>query len=561
MGPPLSASTCAWTSAWTRAEQRLVPFILIVAAILLLTRLDDRFLWQDEAETALLAESVLVHGVPTAYDGRNLISQEGQQEFEPPDYRWFWTPWLQHYATAASFAILGPSTLSARLPFVLFGLGTILIVYQVTRSLSREPRVAAMASILLTANVPFLLHVRQCRYYAPACFFGVLLLWQYLRVREERRGAAVWLGVAATGLFHSHYVVCAGFVLGLALHFAIFDRRLEVLRRFILPGVVTILLAAPYLAGFLAQGSEQALPGLTRSLSSLREAVFHIDRYVFPFPLLIVAAGIWLVGRRGKAAEEEDRALLVTASTLPFIAVATVGLLVTVMPWFFFRYYVALIPIGAIAQALILLPLLRRSVPAAMTLAVILACTDLAGRILPLEQRIPSQSVRHFQTGDERPENVVGAWARFVPLAAYVYEIMHERSGPIEAAVDYLRSNTRPGDRILVTYGDLPIQFYTDLEVVGGLSGRDPAPFVDAEWLFVRAHTHRSGDRRLKKFIATRVDRKAYQAIDLPVLDVPYENRPDPTYHKFRSPSEGLPRARLWRRRDRDGDREEESPD
>ena len=120
---------------WTKRDRLFVISILLLATALLFARLDDRYLWQDEAETALLAESVLREGFPTAYDGRNLISQEEQQEFTAPGYRWYWTPWLQHYVAAASFAILGPSTGSARLPFVLFGIAGLWICYAPTSRL------------------------------------------------------------------------------------------------------------------------------------------------------------------------------------------------------------------------------------------------------------------------------------------------------------------------------------------------------------------------------------------------------------------------------------------
>lgn len=547
---------------WTRAERAGLAGLLLVAALLLFARFDDRFLWQDEAETALLAESVLVHGVPTAWDGRNRISQEGGQESSPPDHRWFWTPWLQHYATALSFALLGPSTASARLPFVLFGLGTIGLVFLLARDLSRDRRTAFLAAGILAAHVPFLLHVRQCRYYAPAALFGVLLVWQYARARAGRRGAAVGLAVAAVGLFHSHYVVCAGFLTGLALHWALFDRRAAWLRGLVGPGLAAAALTLPWLVGFVRQGRGQALPGIERSLASLHEALFHVDRFVFPLLLLALAGGVAIARRRAASAVSpeatgEPAHDSTDAWALACVGLATIALLVAVMPWFFFRYYVPLIPLAAVGQALLVAWIARSRTAVFVALSVLLVATDVAGRLLPIDQRIPARSVRHLRTGDERSAEVVGAWARFLPLAAYLHEIATERTGPIEVAVAYLREHADPDDRIVVTYGDLPIQFYTGLRVLGGLSGQDPAPFVDAEWLFVRAHTHRRGDARLKRWIRERVDAARYERIPLGVPDLPYENRPDPTYHKFRTPAEGVPEARLWRRR---GDAPDPSP-
>ncbi len=56
----------------------------------------------------------LVYGIPKAWDGKNLISQEVGREYHA-DYVWRWTPWIEKYLAAVSFAVFGESTLTARL--------------------------------------------------------------------------------------------------------------------------------------------------------------------------------------------------------------------------------------------------------------------------------------------------------------------------------------------------------------------------------------------------------------------------------------------------------------
>ena len=51
----------------------LVALGVVLGAVLIFAGLSQRYLWDDEAETALLAERVLRFGVPLAWDGASLI--------------------------------------------------------------------------------------------------------------------------------------------------------------------------------------------------------------------------------------------------------------------------------------------------------------------------------------------------------------------------------------------------------------------------------------------------------------------------------------------------------
>src|SRR5207249_201786 len=89
-----------------------VAGLLLLAALLIFPNLDDRYLWDDEAETALLAKNVLRFGVPVAWDGVSLISQECGSDYDV-NYLWRQTPWLPIYLTAASFSLRRSPRLAA----------------------------------------------------------------------------------------------------------------------------------------------------------------------------------------------------------------------------------------------------------------------------------------------------------------------------------------------------------------------------------------------------------------------------------------------------------------
>src|SRR2546429_650364 len=137
-----------------------VALLVALAALLIFTNLDGRLLWDDEAETALLAQRVLRFGVPIAWDGRDLISQECSTDYDV-NYLWRQTPWLPIYATALSFKVFGVETLWARLPFAVLGVLAVLSCYVLARALFVGRAPALLATALLALSVPFLLYVRQ----------------------------------------------------------------------------------------------------------------------------------------------------------------------------------------------------------------------------------------------------------------------------------------------------------------------------------------------------------------------------------------------------------------
>jgi hypothetical protein len=116
-----------------RRALRLLPPIVIglAAAVLLFWSLDAKYLWQDEANTAVLAVRMLRFGKPLAYDGVNFVGldhfpMELLEPIEPrshhpqdevdyyirhrylkADTTWKWHPWGQFVATALSIRLLG----------------------------------------------------------------------------------------------------------------------------------------------------------------------------------------------------------------------------------------------------------------------------------------------------------------------------------------------------------------------------------------------------------------------------------------------------------------------
>lgn len=472
---------------------------VLVGALLLLWNLDGRWLWQDEAETALLGRSILAHGVPVAFDGQNLISQEVGREFEAPSYIWRWSPWVQFYGAAAGLKIFGNTTLGARLPFALTGILTIFAVYAAALQISRSRVAARFAALFLALSPWYLLHARQSRWHAPAYLFAALAVLALMRIRDERRWTAVaGLALAGAGLFYTNYLVAIAYLLALAV-----ASPLLALTR-----STTIRVAA----GF-AGAAVLSVPGivfhrvLTRAGSTSGAFADHLMSYgvslgAWLLPLPVVALAAWFAIRQ-------------RSGRLAFL-LAAMGITIIVLslaPWTMFRYLTVLLPLSTILLG--------------MTAANVARWSRMAAAIL-VATLIGTTAIHHIGL------NPLMADPRysFSPLLGYLHEL---RDPPVETE-QKLAAALRAGDRsgtVVTTYGDLPLQFYTRLRVCGGLSGRELP--TEPDWIIMRAGIMSSEpgkDLTTAWRIRETMALTRYEEVER-IPDAMLSNNPDPLYHLF----------------------------
>ena len=134
----------------------LLSTVFVLGLFLYFTNLGNIYLWQDEAQTALISQTVLNGGIPKGTDGKNFFSQELGAEYGE-NYTYKWHTWLPFYIVAATFKFFGSSTYTARLPFVLFGLGALFLTYFFSRKLFASERTAAWSTLVLLFSVPFII--------------------------------------------------------------------------------------------------------------------------------------------------------------------------------------------------------------------------------------------------------------------------------------------------------------------------------------------------------------------------------------------------------------------
>ena len=496
-----SIKTLGQINGWvdSNSTQRIILCVIVVGSLcLLLANLGNQFLWEDEAQTALVSKTILTDGVPRGYDGKNFFSQEGGAEYGD-NYLWRWHTWLPFYVLAGFYKIFGVTTFVSRLPFVLFGFGTVLLVYFFAGTLWPKTRIPAIAAGLLAVSIPFLILSRQCRYYSMAMFFCVLALHAYVAMLSKKRYSALMLFVVSTLLFHTQHFYIISLFAAILLHAAIFGRH--ILKILLVVIVVVMLVNGPWLIWLAGMQYQAKTMNLSELVNCARTFSTDIFRFVFPLWLLgLLLVVIIIILAKTKHFPLRGQGLSFWSNlSLPIFFIVSNIISLSVMAHVpYFRYIAPSIPLLIILIAAIVYVAGRIHLPLAVLTVVLLFTTT--GRI-----------------GD------------------YFYEITHDYDGPCEGIARYLNEHGNPDDVVAITYGDMVLKFYTNMRIVGGLTGEPIEPAKDARWVIIRKYVHLDFDAKVRVYLANNVEWSRYRAITINYPDIPWENRESPNAHLFRT--------------------------
>jgi 4-amino-4-deoxy-L-arabinose transferase-like glycosyltransferase len=553
-----------------RQETLFVAGLLCVAVILLFVRLDDAYLWQDEAETALVSRHLLTHGLPLSTDGVDWVQQSSESFVEfTRDYIWIYHSWLQYALTAISFALLGPTTLAARLPFAVAGLLTVGLTYVLAARWLINKRTARVAAVLLLLCVPFLLLMRQCRYYALAALFTLLTLDAYLRlaayvtsVRTTEKACLVpYFVLSATLLYHSHYGAFFPTMAALVLDLLIFRRAAISFGRvrFETAMVLVALLVLPWALFMRVWDRGQPLR-LDRFLGHLGQHTVYATGWLWP--LLLVPLGILVYHRLRVALTQKPRGVATArkrseaAAALAFARTCALVISVNILflsagaafDWVFFRYWTHLIPLLLVLLAMVVMWVVQSQRLLGYALLVILvACNGL--HLVP--NGLPGFKDLDLSTlwpGSPAFEALAEVWkkaGRFrSDIWMYAQELTHDYAGPNEGLVAYLSAHAEPGQTLAINYEDLPLMFYSALRVSGGLSARGLSVEVQPDWVINRKHGPYG------ELLMELVDGGSYERVEIPYPDIRWENRPQPGEHHYLTVQDEDDVVLYWRKED-----------
>jgi len=523
-----------------RINRLLSPIAIIVAvgAFLLLFGLDNRPFWQDEAETACLARNVLKYGVPRAYDGVNIISQEQGQEYDQ-NFLWRWSPWLQIYVTAAAFRLGGLTTYAGRLPFALLGLACIILVYQLVRHNFGDRPWALISAALLTSSVPFLLYARQCRYYSLGALLTLISLYAFMDDWQKRFLSALLLCFSIVLLFYTNYLLFFSFVVpALLAAFLLYPQYFN-LRKFLLIMVLTLCFIFP---GMLLYKIKQQSAIINPSVipGNFENYVGGLFQYLIPLPIALYLLWRWrriLWTRSALPAEPGERFIL-------FLSLTIVGnvFLLTLIPQCEHRYLVHLYPLCAIILGWVVCAAWRYYKVSGVLLGVLLLFTNWL-YLVPMDWlHITNRSVLNDRQMLTYPN---------LPLKLFLTELGSGYPDVTYNLIRFFQTHAHPGEVILITYDDLPLQFYTPFKVLGGLQGNikldQPPDWMVLRWYtrWNRAYQLNESERLIQEILATT---PGYAPVVLPFEDQVFGNNPDPYEHRFIPAENPLPPVVIYKK-------------
>ena len=409
-----------------------IAYGLLLGAALFFSfyRLDARPLWGDEAETATLARNILRSGVPTTGDGVNeitLLTLLGRDVVASKNGVWTWSPWLQEYVAAGSFAVFGPTTWAARAPFALIGWLAVVATGCLAFRIYRSHAVALAAIALLSSSEVFLLHARQCRYYAIIVLAEVVLVFAFHQLLNGRRSGAFALAGALIVQFYSNYIVVAANVPALLL-FAILlyfrQRRclpalVLALAGFGLAALPWVLYANPAQQSVFAAGDDF----WPRLGYTLREFQFHFLPWAFA---LLPAAGWMLPRLLGPAAPGRSDPSWTFEWLLVFLLITGIGVGV-VPPGNFLRYMLIVLPVGCLLVSAWTFRYIRQ--PAVVTALIAAVCL--------------TNGLAIATTYPWRGEHTLHS-----PIAKWLRSVHRPYGSRLDDVVRFLRKEAQPGQTV-----------------------------------------------------------------------------------------------------------------
>lgn len=419
------------------------PYHKLSIAILILSMLPtvyqiDKFrLWQDEAETALVASSLSTSPIPLGNDGVNSFSQQFDKEMGASN-EWKLHPWLQFYWAYGITSLFGTSDVALRLGFAFFSLLTLALTLCIPLIYKdhKLQKAALLGAVFLGFNIGFVLLTRQVRYYAPNMFFITASLVFGYRFVRATHGNFIWLIASVLStilLFHTSYLSAIAMVAASGA-FLLVNRGKRTWTLLFGMGLA-ILIHIPYLLWMLDSpyfNERLASNGDATPLTNFFLYLKTVGKHYFQWPFLIALLLLLRSARNTKKQEVATKMQVLALVVFPLTYLTVVSV---ASEAYFARYLCGLLPLLAFIKGYsfdaLLAQLQKPKYWHPITVAIVLLMAE--------------------------------------PYGKYWQSLSEEKQGPISAKVAFFDEKLplTPEMSVFTSYGDLCLKWYLKQQVWG----------------------------------------------------------------------------------------------
>lgn len=435
----------------------IFSFLLIsFFAIAVFYRLDRFTLWQDEAETALLAKSILQKGIPTAFFDGKWVTQfyTGQESNE--EHRWHTTPWLPFYIAAASFRIFGFTDWAARFPFGVIGIFSALALLFLTLRWTKCKAMALLSLFFYVTNVTVLTYTRQCKYLPLYFLATILAVYGIVKWQQEKKGT-LWTIFGFTLLFYCNHLAAGIAFAGFLFYSLLFREGRNSLPLLLKTMIGLAILYAPF---FFMEPLEQRtavhlslFPDLPLYLKKLGTNLYYWNGQAFP--LLFSLLFLW---KRPPYFRFFGSIVLISWFLLPCFDKDAL------------RYNLHLLPLFCIALGFLFVELWHYRKGAGLFLFGLFVFTNLFQNI---PDAIAQKSLKPIFPKEE-----------WVALKNYYFK---EYQDPIKILPDLVAQHSKGTEYVFLNhdqqvwlwYSDIPMAYFTDAEYLPKKNPPIPSHYAD----------------------------------------------------------------------------------
>ncbi len=428
-------------------------------------------MWNDEAETAMYATSILSHGYPKVHDGNNVLYvYDGPDQLRAYDAHldaYLNSGWLQFYfATPGAWVaqhISDPTlrTIIMRFPFALAAIGALALMAWTVAAPRRRRGLVFSAFIGLSAVcIPLVLHMREVRYYALSLLLVAFLLWLVKKFHMDGlmsyRKYKILLCIALIILFFTFHPLFFALLASLALYAVRHVRsHWRAILREIIPLAISLGLLIPAMIFFRTFTLSRNLNdtfgfSMLEYVKNYGTILIDLAKYTMFIPAFMVTVVTAILFREVTFEQRTRVRSNVNFLTFLWLVTVTVVSIVSGTALLYQRYYLVLMPIST------LLFIIAMSTIYAL-LPAVLSVTQwprlYRGIVLSLSATALIPIALSWQV-----------------IVGHVHEIVYPYQGTVDVTVTYIQSHySDPSTLVIATnYEELSYMYYLKSHVIIG---------------------------------------------------------------------------------------------